>query len=283
MATSRQDRKLHLRRPDTALLLTVGLSYALVAVILNLLVPDVSGSILLGLALLILAGFALELYRRGELDRIATVRQVQALVGLHTVLRPRRPLPTFTGWAASPELVSTLVRLIQDHRPLHVLELGSGASTVVMAYALERLGAGRVTAVDHDDQYAAETQRELSAHGLEAFASVVTAPLANQAMDGTSWMWYDLGNAGGEQIDILVVDGPPRETQSMARYPALPMLYDRLTDGALIVLDDAFRDDEQEALKRWLDAYPEFSLSYQESAKGIAILSRNGGSGGTHG
>lgn len=91
-------------------------------------------------------------------------------------------------------------------------------------------------------------------------------------------MWYDLREvAEAWKIDLLIVDGPPRATQPLARYPALPLLYERLSADARVVVDDAWREDEQEMVRRWLKQYPEFSVEYRESGKGIAVLSRNGG------
>jgi hypothetical protein len=31
----------------------------------------------------------------------------------------------------------------------------------------------------------------------------------------------------------------------MARYPALPLLFDKMSDEAVIILDDTFREDEK--------------------------------------
>ncbi len=56
-------------------------------------------------------------------------------------------------------------------------------------------------------------------------------------------------------IDLLLVDGPPAYVAGMglARYPALPVMLDRLAPGATLVLDDAERPGEQEVLRRWED------------------------------
>ena len=63
--------------------------------------------------------------------------------------------------------------------------------------------------------------------------------------------WYDdaVVAAGldaalqGDLIDLLLVDGPPAYAvgHGLARYPALPVLRDRLAPGATVVLDDVER------------------------------------------
>lgn len=278
MATRPSKRIIQIKRPDTLLLLGVFVLLIAVGVCVHLLAPEAVTTVLLVLCTVFLAGLALDLHRRRETAAIQQIRQVQALIGVYSILRPRRPLPSFTGWAASPELVSTLVTLILQHRPQHVMELGSGASTIVAAYALDEIGSGRITALDHDATYAAHTRDELEKHNLDGRADVVTASLVGQEIDGEAWDWYELGSIRHDDlVDLLIVDGPPRETRATARYPALPVLHPRLAANAIVVLDDAYRDDEQEILQRWLKRYPEFRLTYQESGKGIAVLWRESG------
>ena len=54
--------------------------------------------------------------------------QVEAMGWLQQQLGLQHPLPPTRGWAASPDLLVELVRLIDETRPEHVLELGSGVS-----------------------------------------------------------------------------------------------------------------------------------------------------------
>jgi len=58
-------------------------------------------------------------------------------------------------------------------------------------------------------------------------------------------------------IDILVIDGPPAETQPQSRYPAYPVLRPQMSGTAVILLDDSGREDEREAVRRWCAADPD--------------------------
>ena len=73
---------------------------------------------------------------------------------------------------------------------------------------------------------------------------------------------------------MLVVDGPPEKTQSHARYPALPLFYEYLSDEAVVILDDAGRKEESEIVEMWLKDYPEFVHEFIHTEKGISILRR---------
>ncbi len=55
-------------------------------------------------------------------------------------------------------------------------------------------------------------------------------------------------------VDLLFVDGPPATPEravERSRYPALPLLANRLARGARVLLDDAERAGERWVLKRW--------------------------------
>jgi len=222
-----------------------------------------------------IVGLQLHLYRKRKADDIQQRRHMQALLFLFSAFDVRAPLPPLTGWAISPELASTLVTLIRTHEPNVIVELGSGASTIIMGYAVEQRGSGRVISLDHSEKYRAKTQRQLADHALQHWTEVRHAPLTSIEQRGTTWSWYDLDAIDGDlTIDMVVIDGPPRETGPMARYPAVPALYEYLSEDAVIVLDDAYRDDEKAMLNRWMKDYDDFELDIQESPSGTAILRR---------
>lgn len=59
---------------------------------------------------------------------------------------------------------------------------------------------------------------------------------------------------------MLIVDGPPGRVNKDARYPALPLLHERLNPGAHVFLDDATRPDERRILTQWLAEFPDLRL-----------------------
>lgn len=227
----------------------------------------------------VLAGMQLHLYRRRKADDIQQRRHMQALLFLFSAFDFRAPLPSLTGWAISPELAATLVTLVRTHEPDVIVELGSGASTIVMGYALEQQGKGRIISLDHSTKYGAETQKDLAMHALQDWTEVRHAPLTSIEQEGQTWSWYDLAALEDDlSIDMVVIDGPPRETGPMARYPAVPALYEYLSDDAVVVLDDAYREDENKMLDRWLENYDDFELDIHESPSGTAVLHRTSAS-----
>jgi predicted O-methyltransferase YrrM len=208
-------------------------------------------------------------------DLKRTFRQVEALHNLYAVLPIEHSLPASRGWPASPDLLLLLVDLIDRHRPTVVVECGSGLSTLCCALAMRRFGIdGRVIALEHLAEYAAQTDELLRRHGVADLAEVRTAPLEPfEAGEGTT-PWY--ARAACEDIEgvgLLFVDGPPGKLGPLARYPALPVFVDRLAPGAQIVLDDFARPAERGLVDRWDREYPgRLSVETVPLEKGAALL-----------
>jgi hypothetical protein len=164
-----------------------------------------------------------------------------------------------------------------------VLELGSGVSTILLVRLLSQLdlaGGFRLVAVEHDAGWARWVSDQLDREGIGDNAVVVHAPLVPHVVAEPGVLWYDEMVVAvrldavlrGDLVDLLLVDGPPAYAagQGLARYPALPVLCDRLAPGATVVLDDVERPGEQEVLRRWED---ESGLEFHRRAEdtGIAI------------
>jgi predicted O-methyltransferase YrrM len=120
-----------------------------------------------------------------------------------------------------------------------------------MARRLQQAGRGRLVALEHAPEYARATRVEIAAYGLEDYATVLDAPLVDHVIEDEKWSWYELGPDVPGEVDLLLVDGPPGTTVALARYPALPLLRDRLAPGAVVLLDDGDRDDERKIVQRW--------------------------------
>jgi predicted O-methyltransferase YrrM len=174
------------------------------------------------------------------------------------VLRPLLDAGAFLPWsegAMSPAGLATVATEIAFAERRFVVELGSGISTVILARLARQLG-GRIAAVEHSPGWVGWVRRTLDRDGLNAHATMIEAPLAAHPLALGDAPWYEEGaldELPAEGIELLLVDGPPGYGDGMAcsRYPALPVLAERLAPGALVVLDDAERDGEREILDRW--------------------------------
>lgn len=201
-------------------------------------------------------------------------KQLESLLSLFFTIKPDYPMPTTRGFAASPDLLKKISEVVLNRKPGLVVEASSGVSTLMIAYCLRRIGSGTVIALEHDGKYAEISRELLKTHGLDDIATVIHAPLSNVKIDGKDWLWYDtaLIDTGGISIDLLIVDGPPNNVQEYARFPALPVLFDRLSKDCLIILDDVKRKDEQQAVEMWKNKFRFASLEFLNFEKGAAII-----------
>lgn len=204
-------------------------------------------------------------------------RQTKELFTLFSVLQLRAPLPATRGWAASPDFLSLLLRLAVSRRPRLIAELGTAASTLVLGYASRLVPDCRVVSVDHDADHHRRYRGLMAAHGLDDRVTLLLAPLRSIELNGHAFQWYDTAVLDGlANIDLLVIDGPPAILQSYARYPALPILGDRMALGSMVVMDDGNREDERVIAQRWIARELGWRLELRESLeKGLLLLVRD--------
>jgi hypothetical protein len=215
------------------------------------------------------------LRRLDDLD--AEASQIQPLLELRARLPTRHPMPVMREFAIAPDFALLLSELIAVEQPELVVETGSGVSTLVIAYALERIGRGRVVALEHDPIYAAKTRRDIARHGLASFASVVDAPLEPVTIGGERHCWHSVRALEGiDQIDLVLDDGPPRYLGRMLRYASLPTLAPKLSSRAVFVVN-VIGEEERAILGRWKSLFPAFGQHFVPNKKGAVVLRHEGG------
>ncbi|MHB9878972.1 class I SAM-dependent methyltransferase [Pacificimonas sp. ICDLI1SI03] len=180
---------------------------------------------------------------------------------------PETALPHLGSWKADTFFLHTVVDIIIRDRPAVVVELGSGASSLVIAQALKQNGGGRLVSYDQHAPFVAEMSVWLGEYDLHA--DFIHAPLGVRA---SPWpgRWYDLSGVP-DKIDLLIVDGPPWTVHPYVR-GAAEQLFDRLAPDGTLLLDDAARPGERIITRRWRRDHPgvEFHLD-TGGAKGTLI------------
>ena len=237
---------------------------------------DVAIFLLLSGAASVIVAVQLRNYRdiQRQLDRQSWhYGELTTLFSIFSLLEIKHPMPPMRSPASSPAMASTLVSLIFDRKPTCILEVGSGVSTLVAAYCLKRLGTGYIVSLDHDLGFADISAENVRKHHLEDYAEVVFAPLKEVVVHDQSWSWYDISCLKDiEVVDMLIIDGPPRRTQKLARYPAVPILLDKLNENTVIVVDDTDRADEKEILRMWLEEFQHLAIDMGSSSTSISVL-----------
>lgn len=185
-----------------------------------------------------------------------TMQEAEALMQLYRLFDVQAPMPLLggvaKGWAMEPVTMLAVVQEVLARKPGLIVECGSGTSTVWIGHALRRIGAGSLVSLEHLGQYARLGEVALAAHGLSGVAEIRQAPLEPCRLGDETFDWYETSTLENvRDVAMLIVDGPPSSTGPLARYPALPVMCDRLVPGALVLIDDVGREDEQRVVERW--------------------------------
>lgn len=198
--------------------------------------------------------------RRVDRAGLDVVRQVESLLQLLArVDTSARRFPASGGFAMNPDGLLLLSDLVRRRKPKKILEIGSGTSTVWMATFAASVNA-QLISVDHLEEYRKITLRSLRDFGLEAQVDLRLAELAEVEIGGETTKWYNADRfADLYDIDMVIVDGPPESTGPNPRFPAFPLLRDKLSPGALIVVDDLHREQETQMVEKWLEQCEDLS------------------------
>lgn len=215
------------------------------------------------------------LYRRLQTEIRLEANHLEAAIAVNAMIKARLPLPAFGGAAIEADTARELISLILQKRPRRVMECGSGLSTLLVGYVLERLGDGEVLSMEHLADWADLTRNRIEQHGLQHHARVFHAPLEWVDLGGmATWKWYARRCwEDWKDVDLLIVDGPPAWEDRFARHPALPLLWDHLNDGAVILLDDTARPGEKGVVTDWIALYPgRLIRTHVGASRGLTLL-----------
>lgn len=193
-------------------------------------------------------------------------RQSEFYLQLLRLLDLNAPIPSTRSWAASPDVLLTLLDFAKRTKPARILDLGSGMSTLVLAKSAP---ASTIISIDNSAEYAGKTREVLAAHGISN-VDIRVAPLMPHS-SGVDW--YDLSQLHDiSNIDLLFIDGPPGSKNPKARHPAIAECLAKLSPRAIVVIDDAGRDGEKDLAHEFAKALPNHTLEFLAHEKGTAVL-----------
>jgi hypothetical protein len=167
----------------------------------------------------------------GEIPDLATLRRLVA------------------GWSNDSHVAQAEYLYEVAHRCAKVsgpvLECGSGLSTLICGLIAGRRGID-VFSLEHSQVWYERTQSALRRWDIRG-VHLNSAPLRAYA----EFEWYDISRiAMPDLFDLIVCDGPPGTTRG-GRYGLFPVMRDRIGTSTVILLDDAGRPGETEALRLW--------------------------------
>jgi hypothetical protein len=208
-------------------------------------------------------------------DRIIRHRydyqQLEALFSLYQHVDIQTVLPAMRNHAGSPDFLNLIADQLKIHQPKLVLEASSGVSSIIVSeYLIKQLPNSNHLALENEKKYADLTQAKIR----NPQSKIIHAPLTKYTLDGKDYQWYDLSQLEQQlDIDLLIVDGPSKNLNALARYPVVPILAQRNALPKIIIMDDADRPDEQEIIKMWSTKY-DYDVHYFYLEKGAVVLTK---------
>ena len=159
-------------------------------------------------------------------------------------------------WSISRATAEELIQYVNDARPRHMLELGSGISTLLFASYAKRYGATLVS-LEHHPRYYRQTKRWLQRFGLDEFVNLHYVRLNPHE---ATYRWTHEG-----AYDFVFIDGPP---ERFGRGGTLPSVQGYLHKHAEVWLHDGFRKHETECVAAWREQY-DFDAVRSDVGKGV--------------
>lgn len=178
------------------------------------------------------------------------------------------PIPSTRSWAASPDLLLTLLHYGRFSQPRTIVDLGSGMSTLVLAKSAPH---SRIFSIDNSEEYANKTKELLADHGVNN----VDLRVAHLTPHVSGVDWYDTTQLEDiSAIDLLFIDGPPGSKNLRARHPAIVELISRLSPDAIIIIDDVAREGEKLLAVEFAGLLPTHKIEFLAHEKGTAVITR---------
>ena len=161
------------------------------------------------------------------------------------------------SFALTETKLDRLVALCKERPFRAVLEFGSGQSTAAFC---QHLSDARVVSIDNSLKYMKETEehcQSIISDGNQL--ELKHCPLKWQGYSGRLFLSYALGALQSTEppstFDLCLIDGPVQNRTLQGREWILYQVFDLLSTGSVIIVDDAHRRDSRIAVENWLTTF----------------------------
>lgn len=182
------------------------------------------------------------------------------------------------SWILHGESMQFIWNILMETKPTTIIELGSGLSTLMLAkYAqIVRLNSEidpLIYSIEHNQVWSNQILDLLEKYGLLEFIKLCLFPIKTLTFNGFQGKTYDITEIINHKYDFVLIDGPPPD---VGRMLTLPSLIRSTSSSAIILIDDAQRYSEREAIMKWIRNYP-FKIvfkGYIPLGTGLGLIQR---------
>ncbi len=171
-----------------------------------------------------------------------------------------------------------ILQQIELHKPAHVLDVGSGTSTILLAAMSEKMGF-KVTSLENLPGTVSYLADFVGQHNIGSHLTIHQCGFKSyNYSNGDSYRWYNIDmSKNADTFDFVIIDGPMGSI--VGRNGAIPQIASHLAEDHLIILDDSQRDHEQACVMEWRRHFPNIEVEYPKECLGTArirLLTTNG-------
>ena len=177
-------------------------------------------------------------------------------------------------WSVLPDTARLLYSQIEKLQPHYILEFGSGISTAILAKAASSYG-GFVFSLEHQGLWLERTLGMCRACNLDNFEIIKADIVDKDFGKGRSFKVYDPEKISEKKYDFVFIDGPPGVAKDdPGRFGTLYAAWPFLSSNATIVIDDAHRTGEQQAVLEWMKVFgKKLTVQYLKLQKPAFLMS----------
>lgn len=159
-------------------------------------------------------------------------------------------LESESSWSLGEKAYRAILEDLRSIDAKSIVEFGSGTSTLWLSRDLPE---ANIFSIEGDQCFLDETREDLELHGRRANVELVHRPICWQR-HGLSWFRSYEPGGFPEQVDAVLIDGPPIATRR-GREACLYQVFPTSHVGTRFYLDDYCREAEQQIVRNWLRAY----------------------------
>jgi hypothetical protein len=183
-------------------------------------------------------------------------KNTEALIHLQK-LSPYGSYMPMTVWSMSPTVIVHILNdiLINDRRC--IVEFGPGISTLFIARLFKEYQLNtKFISIESNPFWKSKMDSLIKREGLQDYVELILAPILEKDEKLFSSKWYsteilDKHLTHVNNIDMVIIDGPPSLICETIRYHAIPYLIGKLAPSYGIFLDDSYRDGERKIIEAW--------------------------------
>lgn len=167
------------------------------------------------------------------------------------------------GWAVGFSFLCVMYRVLDEFRPVSILEVGLGQSTkMTSSYMKSELNANATIhcIVEHDEEWVDFMKNSVDLKK----SKLIILPLIRKEYKGSSGIVYENfeDKVGTEKYELILIDGPFGSGGKFSRTDILSIVPKCLADDFVIMVDDTERKGEKNMCKELCGILKQNNIDY---------------------